>query len=94
MDTALIERMAAIRGLGDAYHDYRGELKVFSLETKIAVLRAMGCAVDDAAALAANFSELEVARWRNFLPPVAAARAARIVIDLMRRNKQKRDWSR
>src|SRR5271170_1383541 len=74
--------MAAIRGLGDAYHDYRGELKVFSLGTKIAVLRAMGCAVDDAAALAANFRELEVARWRNFLPPVAAARAARIGIDI------------
>src|SRR5580692_1764106 len=74
--------MAAIRGLGDAYHDYRGELKVFSLQTKIAVLRAMGCAVDDAAALAANFCELEVARWRNFLPPVAAARAARIGIDI------------
>ncbi len=82
MDTALIERMAALRGLGDAYHDYRGELRVFSLGTKIAVLRAMGCAVDDDAALAANFSELEVARWRNFLPPVAAARAARIGIDI------------
>jgi 4-alpha-glucanotransferase len=69
VDRALIERVAALRGLGDAYYDYRGELTVFSLETKIAVLRAMGCAV-------------EIARWREFLPPVAAARAARIGIDV------------
>ncbi len=74
--------MAALRGIGDAYHDYRGELKVFSLETKTALLRAMGCAVDDASALAADLSRLEAARWRNFLPPVAAARAARIGIDI------------
>jgi 4-alpha-glucanotransferase len=82
LDAALIERMAGIRGLGDAYHDYRGELRVFSLETKIALLRAMGCAVDDDTALAADLSELEIARWRNFLPPLAAARAARIGIDI------------
>jgi 4-alpha-glucanotransferase len=82
VDRTLIERMAALRGLGDAYHDYRGELKVFSLETKIAVLRAMGCAVDDASALAAACGELESARWREFLPPLAAARAARIGIDI------------
>src|SRR5271168_527711 len=41
----------------------------------------MGCAVDDASALAANLSQLEIAR-RNFLPPVAAARAARIGIEI------------
>ena len=34
MDTTLIERLARLRGIGDAYHDYRGELKYFSLETK------------------------------------------------------------
>jgi len=73
--------MAALRGIGDAYHDYRGELKIFSLGTKTAILRAMGCAVDDASALAANLSQLEIAR-RNFLPPVAASRAARIGIEI------------
>lgn len=82
MDTQLIARMAAVRGLGDAYHDYRGELKVFSVATKIAVLRAMGCAVDDDAALARDLSKLEAARWRNCLPPLAAARAAKIEIDI------------
>ena len=82
VDAALIERLAALRGIGAAYHDYRGELKVFSLDTKIAILRAMGCAVDDASALAATLSQSEIARWRNFLPPVAAARAARIAVDI------------
>ncbi len=82
MDTVLIERLARLRGIGDAYHDYRGELHHFSLETKAALLRAMGCSVDEPAALAQELSRLEVARWRDFLPPVAAARGARIGIDV------------
>ena len=61
MDTTVIERLARLRGIGDAYHDYRGELRYFSLETKADILRAMGCAVDDPAALAA---ELEP-NWRS-----------------------------
>jgi len=56
VDAALIEKMAQLRGIGDAYHDYRGELKYFSLETKRQLLRAMGCAVDDPAALRWNSS--------------------------------------
>jgi len=82
VDSALIERLGRLRGIGDAYHDYRGELKYFSLETKLGILRAMGCAVDDPAALARELEALEAARWRNFLPPVAAARGARIGIDV------------
>jgi len=82
VDTVLIERLARLRGIGDAYHDYRGELKVFTLGTKAGILRAMGCAVDDPAALAAQLSQTEVARWRKFLPPVAAARGARIGVDI------------
>jgi hypothetical protein len=82
VDTTVIERLARLRGIGDAYHDYRGELRHFSLETKKALLRAMGCKVDDPAALGRELSQLEVARWRKFLPPVAAARGARIGIDI------------
>jgi 4-alpha-glucanotransferase len=81
-DTTVIERLARLRGIGDAYHDYRGELRHFSLETKRSLLRAMGCKVDEPAALALELSQLEVARWRKFLPPVAAARGARIGIDI------------
>jgi 4-alpha-glucanotransferase len=82
VDTTVIERLARLRGIGDAYHDYRGELQHFSLETKRNLLRAMGCKVDDPAALALELTRLEVARWRRFLPPVAAARGARIGVDV------------
>ena len=73
MDMTLIERLARLRGIGDAYHDYRGELRYFSLQTKKELLRAMGCEVDDADALAQELSRLEAARWRKFLAPLAAA---------------------
>jgi 4-alpha-glucanotransferase len=82
VDTTSIEKLARLRGIGDAYHDYRGELKVFNLGTKLAILRAMGCDVDDPAALARTLGEAEAARWRRFLPPVAAARGERIGIEI------------
>jgi len=82
LDSASIERLAELRGIGGAYHDYRGELKYFSLETKLGILRAMGCPVDDDAALAADLNQLELARQRKFLPAVAAAHTARVEIDI------------
>jgi 4-alpha-glucanotransferase len=82
VDEALIEKLARLRGLGDAYHNYRGELQYFSLETKAGILRAMGCAVDDATALAAEIAQIEVARWRKTLPVVATAQGARIGFDI------------
>jgi len=82
LDPSLIERLARLRGIGDAYHDYRGELRHFSLETKTSILRAMGCAVEDAAALAAEVRRLEIERGRALLPPMAAAHGARAAIDL------------
>jgi 4-alpha-glucanotransferase len=82
VDTASIEKLARLRGIGDAYHDYRGELKYFSLETKQALLRAMGCSVDDAGALGAELREIERDHWRRLLPPVAATHGARIGIDI------------
>jgi 4-alpha-glucanotransferase len=82
LDDSLIERMARLRGIGDAYHDYRGELRYFSLKTKTDLLRAMGCAVDDATALAQELSVLEVSRWRLLLPPIAASHGACIGLDV------------
>src|ERR1700726_4752186 len=82
VDTTIIERLARLRGIGDAYHDYRGELRHFSLETKKSLLRAMGCNVDEPAAPALELSQLEITRWRKLLPQVAAARGARIGIDI------------
>ncbi|HEY2464330.1 MAG TPA: 4-alpha-glucanotransferase [Steroidobacteraceae bacterium] len=82
MDRALIERLAQLRGIGDGYHDYRGELQHFSLETKAGILSAMGCAVDDDHALAAETARLEAARWQKFLPAVATTRSARVGFDI------------
>jgi 4-alpha-glucanotransferase len=82
VDTAAIERLATLRGIGDAYHNYRGELKFFSLQTKAGILRAMGCAVDDERELAAEISRAEALRWRKLLPMVAASHGARIGFDI------------
>ena len=78
----MIDRLARLRGIGDAYHDYRGELRYFTLETKASILRAMGSAVDDPAALAAELCRLEIDRWRRLLPAVAAASGSLIGVDL------------
>jgi 4-alpha-glucanotransferase len=82
VDEALIEKLSQLRGMGDAYHNYRGELQHFGLETKAGILAAMGCVVDDSNALAAEIAQLETARWRKFLPTVATARSARIGFDV------------
>jgi 4-alpha-glucanotransferase len=82
VDNALIERLAELRGIGAGYHSYRGELQHFSLQTKAGILSAMGCAVDDDYALAAEIAQIEAVRWRKFLPAVATARTARIGFDI------------
>jgi len=78
----LIERLARLRGVGDAYHDYRGELRYFTIETKAAILRAMGSPVDDALALAEELGRLENERWRALLPRIATSNSAHIGVDL------------
>lgn len=55
----IIELLAKLRGVGDAYYDHRGELQHFSLRTKTEILRAMGVAVDDAATLAQELHALQ-----------------------------------
>ena len=78
----LIERLARARGIGDAYHSYKGDLKHFTLATKAAVLRAMHCRLDDVSALNAQIRESEAAHPTTVLSDVVVlrngARAARI----------------
>jgi 4-alpha-glucanotransferase len=78
----LIERLARARGIGDAYHSYQGELRHFSLETKAAILAAMHCTLDDAAALERQIHASESVHPRGLLDEVVllrpGARAARI----------------
>ncbi len=70
----LIERLARARGIGDAYHSYKGELKHFSLETKAAILRAMHCRLDDAAQLEAQIAESEALHPAGLLGDVTVSR--------------------
>ncbi|MGC1387156.1 MAG: 4-alpha-glucanotransferase [Steroidobacteraceae bacterium] len=82
MDASLIDRLARLRGIGDAYHDYRGELRYFTPETKAGILRAMGCAPDDPGALAAELGQLESERQRRLVPSIVTVRGRRAVLDL------------
>ena len=74
----LLDHLARSRGIGDAYYDYRGELRAFSPKTKTAILAAMGCKVDDADAIEREIAEIDAERWRTLLPPVAVVRPGRM----------------
>ena len=82
MDISAIERLARLRGIGDAYHDYRGELHYFSPGTKADILRAMGCAVDDPQGLSVDLKNAEGVAARDLVPPVVAARAGRVSVEI------------
>jgi 4-alpha-glucanotransferase len=78
--THLTERLARARGIGDAYYSYRGELKHFTLTTKAAILRAMHCRLDDAAALEAQIGESEAVHPSGLLGDVVVARAGAVSV--------------
>ena len=82
MNAELIERLARLRGIGDAYHDYRGELHFFSLQSKIDLLKAMGCDTRDAAALEAQIRAIESQKTRALLPSVAVARGRALELEV------------
>ena len=88
--TPLIERLARARGIGDAYYSYQGELKHFTLTTKAAILRAMHCRLDDAAALTRQIQESEATHSSGLLGDVVVlrggARAARVNTPAIERN--------
>jgi hypothetical protein len=65
---SLLDQLARRRGIGDAYYDYRGELRQFSAATKTAILAAMGCNVTDADAVARELEELEAECWQPRAP--------------------------
>lgn len=74
---SLLDQLSRQCGIGDAYHNWRGELMWVSRETKAAILDAMGCPTDDAAAIESLLHELDLARWRTLLPPVAVLHPGR-----------------
>ena len=79
---ALRQRLAALRGIGEAYYDYRGELRRFTAATRDALLAAMGCEVSDEAGLRLAIDALESERWRQLVPPVAVVRPGHMGVAL------------
>ncbi len=82
MDTESIEKLARLRGIGDAYHNYRGELQYFGVDIKAAILRAMGCSIDSSAELAATLKSSEKQHSFRFMPSVISTRSTRVDVDL------------
>ena len=79
---SLLDQLARQCGIGDAYHNWRGELIWVSRTTKAAILGAMGCPTDDAAAIEDLLHERDLARWRALLPPVAVLHPGRHAVTL------------
>jgi 4-alpha-glucanotransferase len=77
-----LDQLARRRGIGDAYHNYRGELKAFTPQTKAAILAAMGCNVTDVAAVHAELMRLDVEQWTTPAPPAAVVRGTQRSVPL------------
>jgi 4-alpha-glucanotransferase len=77
MGDSLLDQLAHARGLGDAYYNYRGELKYFSAGTKSAILAAMGCDVASEDAVRHELARHERERWSTLVPPVTIVRGER-----------------
>lgn len=81
-NAALIARLAALRGIGESYDDYRGEPRRVSPATQAALLRAMGFDLRRASALEEAIAAAESHRWQSALPPVAVTGGARPAVDV------------
>lgn len=66
-----IEHLASLYGIGQSYLDWRGEPREVSLESRSAILAALGIDVSDERAIESAISQHETVRWTRPLPPVA-----------------------
>lgn len=66
-----IEHLASLYGIGQSYLDWRGEPREVSLESRSAILAALGIDVSDERAVASAISQHETVRWTRLLPAVA-----------------------
>ncbi|MDN5850631.1 MAG: 4-alpha-glucanotransferase, partial [Nitrococcus sp.] len=69
-EQAAIDRLARLCGIAPDYTDVWGQVHTVSLETKRALLKAMGVAIADSEELHASLAERETGPWRRPLPPV------------------------
>ncbi|HEX2494308.1 MAG TPA: 4-alpha-glucanotransferase [Steroidobacter sp.] len=72
----LIERLAQLHGIADVWLDYRGRPREVSLESRAAILAAMGVDVVDEAAATSAVNQSETMRWTRAAPPIVVVKAA------------------
>ncbi|MEZ5474809.1 MAG: 4-alpha-glucanotransferase [Steroidobacteraceae bacterium] len=90
MTADAIEELARLRGIGDAFYNYRGESQQISLATKAALLRAMGLAADNPASVLAALDDARRASWARAIDPVVVLRAGQDRIAVVTRLDE--DW--
>jgi len=69
-----IGRLAALAGIEPGYRDTAGQFRPVSPEARAALLRVLGYDVSAPSAIADAVAALEVAPWRERLPPIAVLR--------------------
>jgi 4-alpha-glucanotransferase len=74
-DDGLLDRLASLAGIEPGYHDVLGAWHAPAAETKRALLRAMGLAVETEAEIARSASLLDELPWRRALEPVEVVTA-------------------
>lgn len=79
-DTKLIQELAKHYGLGEQYHDYRGELRIFSAAARRGILQAMGA--DLAARDVAYATPPAYDREHQIVPPAVVCVQGEVQCDL------------
>jgi 4-alpha-glucanotransferase len=74
---SLLDQLARQRGIGDAYHNYRGELLAIGRHTKTAILAAMGYPTADAHAIERELHADAVRYMGQLVPPVVVLHPGR-----------------
>ncbi len=77
-----IDRLAALRGIAERYHDHRGVLREVSRGTREEILRAMGIDVGDAAAVGAAIEAATRVNAGETLPPAIVWRDGELSLEL------------
>ena len=77
--TTLIEQLASAKGIANDYVDAWGNPAQVTLESKAAMLAAMGYKVDDEVALQAQLEEEKHQHWQRPLDPVVVVRTGEAI---------------
>ena len=70
-----IERLAQLHAVSDTWLDYRGRPREVSLESRAAILAALGVDASDESAANSAISQHETMRWTRMAPPVVVVNA-------------------